>query len=87
MSLITKATGTALALAAASLVGCANYGTTETTSGASSNVHCYGVNKCKGHNDCKSANNSCKGHASCKGMGFVSLSEKACDHVGGKVGS
>ena len=22
-------------------------------------VHCYGVNVCKGHNDCKTANNAC----------------------------
>ncbi len=49
-------------------------------------VHCYGVNKCKGHNDCKTANNACKGHVSCKGQGFVAMSEKACEAVGGKVG-
>jgi len=86
MSLITKSTGAALAIAAASMVGCANYGSSDKSASASSNVHCYGVNKCKGHNDCKTADNACKGHASCKGHGFVSLSASACDHVGGKVG-
>ncbi len=50
------------------------------------NVHCYGVNKCKGHNDCKTADNACKGHASFKGQGFVSVSKEACEHLGGKVG-
>ena len=87
MSLVTKTTGVALAIAAASLVGCANYDTAGSSASAKSNVHCYGVNKCKGHNDCKTANNACKAHASCKGKGFISMSEKACDHVGGKVGS
>jgi len=86
MSVITKTTGTALAIAAASLIGCAGF-TKDNSAGANNNVHCYGVNKCKGHNDCKTASNACKGHASCKGHGFISLSASACDHVGGKVGS
>lgn len=86
MSLIKKTTGAALALAAASLIGCASTPSTVSSAGASNNIHCYGVNKCKGHNDCKSAENACKGHAACKGHGFISLSTKACDHVGGKVG-
>jgi len=86
MSLVTKTTGAALAIAAASIVGCANYDTT-TSASAKSDVHCYGVNKCKGHNDCKTASNACKAHASCKGKGFISMPKSACDHVGGKVGS
>ena len=60
----TKHHGAALALAAAGLFGCAPL---STTMADDSNVHCYGVNKCKGH-------------------GFVSMSEHACDAVGGKVG-
>jgi len=87
MSLVTKTTGAALAIAAASIVGCANYDTTGSSASAKSDVHCYGVNKCKGHNDCKTASNACKAHASCKGKGFISMPKAACDHVGGKVGS
>jgi hypothetical protein len=80
-----RAMGIAMAVAAAGML------TTATPvfaagDGASANVHCYGVNKCKGHNDCKTADNACKGHASCKGKGFVAVSDKACDHLGGKVG-
>lgn len=86
MSLITKSTGAALAIAAAGLVGCAGYATDKSAS-ATNDVHCYGVNKCKGHNDCKTADNACKGHASCKGHGFISMPASACDHVGGTVGS
>jgi uncharacterized membrane protein len=87
MSLMTKSTGAALAIAAAGLVGCAGYSASDKSAGIANDVHCYGVNKCKGHNDCKTANNACKGHASCKGQGFISMPAKACDHVGGKVGS
>jgi len=79
-----KTIGTVLAVAAAGMLSTA---TPSFAEGSSSNkVHCYGVNKCKGHNDCKTASNACKGHASCKGQGFVSVSAKACDHLGGKVG-
>ena len=87
MSVKSKVTGAALAIAAAGLFGCATTATMETSAGGSENIHCYGVNKCKGHNDCKSESNACKGHGSCKGQGFVSMPEKACDHLGGKVGA
>ena len=50
-------------------------------------IHCYGVNVCKGHNDCKTAENACKGHAVCKGHGFVATTAKSCSDIGGKVGS
>lgn len=50
-------------------------------------VHCYGVNICKGHNDCKTANNACGGHASCKGTGFVATTAKSCADIGGKEGA
>ncbi|MGD2082591.1 MAG: hypothetical protein PVF91_06475 [Chromatiales bacterium] len=49
-------------------------------------VHCAGVNKCAGHNDCKTAANACKGHASCKGQGFVAMPEGACEDIGGEAG-
>ncbi len=50
-------------------------------------VHCYGVNVCGGHNDCKTANNACAGKASCKGQGFVAMPAKACGDTGGKEGA
>ena len=81
-----KVTGAALALAAAGMVMTSPASLAMSGDAGSSNVHCYGVNKCKGHNDCKTSSNACKGHAKCKGHGFVSMSATACDHVGGKVG-
>ncbi|MDP2561904.1 hypothetical protein [Psychrobium sp. 1_MG-2023] len=88
----TKIGGATLAMAAATLMGC--QATTETTANnaaskaASSTVelvHCYGVNTCKGHNDCKTASNGCKGMASCKGHGFVAMPSQACMDVGGNI--
>lgn len=85
MSISKKALGmgAALALSAAGMVGTT---TTVYASGSGTDIHCYGVNKCGGHNDCKSASNACKGKAACKGQGYVKMSAAACDHIGGKVG-
>jgi hypothetical protein len=78
-----KALGVALAVAAAGMLSAT---TPVFAAGASdATVHCYGVNNCKGHNDCKTAKNACKGHGSCKGMGFLNMSDKACEKMGGKV--
>lgn len=86
MSVIKKTTGLAMAIAAASLVGCAT--TTGTTNSASAEmVHCYGVTSCKGQNDCKTAENACKGQAACKGHGFAAMSAKDCADAGGTEGA
>jgi uncharacterized membrane protein len=87
MSLLVKSSAAALALAAASLVGCSTYGTNANVASNSSDVKCFGVNKCKGFNDCKTATNSCKGLGSCKGQGFVSMPATSCDHLGGTIKS
>jgi hypothetical protein len=81
-------TGAALAIAVAGLAGCAstdNPTASAVPAGSTDLVHCYDVNVCKGHNDCKTADNACGGHASCKGTGFVGMPSKACADVGGKV--
>jgi len=75
--------GAALAFAAASLAATPTI--VSATESAQAKVHCFGVNKCKGHNDCKTATNACKGMASCKGQGFVGMSASACDGMGGTV--
>ena len=49
------------------------------------NVHCSGVNSCKGMSECKSAKNSCKGMNSCKGQGWVSMSKTECDAAKAKA--
>jgi hypothetical protein len=87
-----KLTGAALAFAAAALAGCGSTAKTSdgdamvsTATTATDMIHCYSVNKCKGHNDCKAANNACKGQGSCKGSGFVAMPSKSCADIGGTV--
>jgi len=81
-----KSTGIAAAMAAATLFATAPMTATAAESnGAKADVHCYGVNKCKGHNDCGTAQNACAGHGKCKGQGFVAMSKHACDAIGGKA--
>ena len=48
-------------------------------------VHCYGVNTCKGTSDCKTAHNSCRGMNDCKGHGFKAMSKKQCAATGGSL--
>lgn len=84
--MITKAklTGTILALGAASMF--AMMPAVATASHLGKDVHCMGVNACKGKSSCKTADNACKGKNSCKGKGSVSMSKKQCDQVGGTAG-
>ena len=44
---------------------------------------CHGVNACKGKSACGGAENSCAGKNACKGQGWVKMSEKKCDELGG----
>ena len=53
---------------------------------AGDEIKCMGVNACKGHSACKTADSACKGKNSCKGHGFVLVSEQACADLGGDVG-
>ncbi len=53
--------------------------------GATTTVHCYGINTCKGTSDCKTAHNECKGLNSCKGQGFKAMSAKKCAAAGGSL--
>jgi len=76
--------GAALAMSAAGMAGTVSTAVAS-SDGADAIVHCFGVNKCKGHNDCKTAENACKGHANCKGHGFVAMPASSCEHVGGKT--
>ncbi|TDF35483.1 hypothetical protein EYS14_18870 [Alteromonadaceae bacterium M269] len=91
---MNKYTGVTMAMMVAGLAGCnatSNSGSTEVAAsssaagGTSDLVHCYDVNICKGHNDCKTAANECAGHAECKGTGFVAMPSKSCGDVGGKT--
>jgi hypothetical protein len=49
-------------------------------------VHCLGVNACKGQSGCAVEGKSqCKGQNACKGQGWLSLTAKACKKQKGTV--
>jgi hypothetical protein len=73
----------ALAAAAAGLFATATVGTAITSDEA--NVHCTGVNACKGKGECRTATNDWKGMNSCKGQDFISMTPTECAKKGGKV--
>ncbi len=82
----TQHTGAVLALAAASLFSVLSTAGSEAQT-AANDVHCYGINACKGQNDCATDTHSCKGEGSCKGTGWVSKpSVQECTKAGGQVG-
>jgi hypothetical protein len=71
-----KMSSVALAAAAAMVFSMA---AVTTASADDAKVKCQGVNSCKGHSACKSANNSCKGQNSCKGKGYLEMTQAQCD--------
>lgn len=79
----TANTGAAMALVAASLF--ASLPVQAAQDAKVAEVKCFGVNGCKGQNDCMTAKNSCKGQAACKGQGFQLMSQVKCDEVGGRT--
>jgi hypothetical protein len=83
MKIIAKS-GAVLAAAAFSFA-VSGVGIATTVSAEEAKVMCSGVNSCKGHSDCKTANSSCKGQNACKGQGWTSLSAADCTAQGGTV--
>jgi hypothetical protein len=80
---INKLSSAAMATAAAMLFT-AGFATVSVAADAAE-MHCSGVNSCKGTSECKSAKNSCKGMNSCKGTGWVSMSKADCDAAKAKA--
>lgn len=53
---------------------------------AGGEVHCAGINACKGQGSCSGAGNDCAGMNSCKGKGVTDVATKEeCTKKGGKV--
>ena len=49
-------------------------------------VHCSGINACKGKGECAGKSGSCAGKNACKGEGWMkSASEAECVAAGGKA--
>jgi hypothetical protein len=82
---MNKVTGFLIASAAAGLVlsGAIHARAEEAKSGGE--VHCSGINSCKGTGSCAGADHACAGKNGCKGQGIVKSTEKDCKEKGGKV--
>jgi len=53
---------------------------------AGGEVHCAGINACKGKGSCAGAENACKAKNDCKGKGYVDVgSAEECKKAGCKV--
>ena len=84
--MITMRTGISIATSAALVaLSTAAVPTAAIAKGAAAQVHCYGVNTCKGTSDCATAKNSCKGQNTCKGQGFKAESKDQCMADGGSL--
>lgn len=82
----TMRTGISIATSAALVaISAAAVPTAAVAKSGAAQVHCYGVNTCKGTSDCKTAKNDCKGLNDCKGQGFKELTAKACTAARGSL--
>lgn len=84
MSKQLKMSSIAMATLAAGLFAMQGPVAAEAKDTTAETVHCLGVNACKGMSSCMTADSSCSGQNSCKGKGYVEMSRKACQQVGGK---
>ena len=87
MNTVRKTTGAAVAIAAATmlLAGCDSMPGKSEARSSSADVHCHGINACKGKTACATATNKCNGMNSCKGKGWLPMSASECAAKGGKV--
>ena len=81
---MNKVTGFLIASAAAGLVLSGAVGARADEGKTGGEVHCSGINACKGQGACAGAGHACGGKNGCKGQGIVKTSEKECKEKGGK---
>ena len=63
-------------------IGLASLGS-QAQAAESTNVHCYGINKCKGTGDCGGKSHACAGKNGCQGQGFLMLGKDTCLKIQG----
>ena len=77
--------GAAIAISAFALVA-TGVALTQVSTAAEGKVQCIGVNACKGHSECQTANSGCTGMNACKGKGWISKTKAECQALEGTVG-
>jgi uncharacterized membrane protein len=71
-------TNAILAAAAGALFLSASPALAEGMGSDTTTVKCEGVNSCKGHSDCSTAEHECAGKNGCKGKGFRMMTPEEC---------
>jgi hypothetical protein len=87
MTIGSSTKGAFIALAAASLFGCAASQANKSVAAHSTApaVQCSGINACKAQGSCRGNENACKAKNDCKGKGWVEVaSVDDCTAKGGK---
>ena len=75
--------GVLIASAVAGLFAAGLVGGTISSARAADEVHCYGINSCKGKGDCGGKGHSCAGENACKGKGYLKLDKETCLKIQG----
>ena len=86
MNTAKKLSGAAIAATAAVMLMSGSVVSAGEAPAVKAQVHCLGVNSCKGTSGCATANNACKGQNSCKGQGWLAMSKAECAEKGGTEG-
>ena len=76
---MTKRSAVLVAAAAAIFVGGVATQAVASSHEGVDQVHCDGVNSCKGQSDCKTDHSACNGKNECAGKGWVEMSAEECD--------
>ena len=72
-----------LAAAAIGIITAGMAGTAVADEAKPENVHCYGINKCKGTGDCSGKGHQCAGQNACKAQGHINLLKEVCLRIQG----
>lgn len=75
--------GVLIASAVAGLFAAGFVGARTPPAQAADEVHCYGMNACKGKGDCGGKGHSCAGENACKGKGYLKLDKETCLKIQG----
>jgi len=92
MSAKRKASGIAMAIAAATIFTACQQGSQESAPAATPEApkaevasgKCHGINSCKGQSACATATSACSGQNACKGQGWLATTKEDCDAKGGR---
>jgi uncharacterized membrane protein len=79
----TRSRGGLIASAVAGLFAAGLVGPPTSPAQGADQIHCYGINACKGKGDCGGKGHSCAGENTCKAKGYLKLDKETCLKIQG----